>query len=237
MTAEYTSMANSLVMWLACAPAVLWVLFQAWIFFKRSREDSLRMGLSPLQVNRAIRSASIASVAPCFVMLSAMLTLMLYVGAPVAWLRVDFIGSVSYELVAAKFAADGMGIKLGSPEMDATFLAVAVIVMTTGCVPWVLFAALFSDKMEKVNAVMSGGNAKLVPVLGAGAVLGCFGSLTIDTMYPLGPSTCAALVSGLLMGAITVFNKKAKLQWLTEWGLTICMLIGMAAAVLMQGQA
>lgn len=235
MTPEYTSMANSLALWFACAPAVMWVVFQAWIFFKRSRADSLRMGIAPLQVKRAIRSASIASVAPCFVMLSAMLTLMIYVGAPVAWLRVDFIGSVSYELVAAKFAADGMGITLGSAEMDADFLAAAIIIMTTGCVPWVLFAAIFSDKMEKVNAFMSGGNAKLVPVLGIGAVLGCFGSLTIDTMYPLGPSTGAAISSGVLMGGITLFNQKAKLQWLTEWGLTICMLVGMTVAVVMQG--
>ena len=234
MTAAYTSMANSLLLWVACAPAVLWVMFQAWIFFKRSRDDSLRMGIEPLHVKRAIRSAGIASVGPCFVMLSAMLTLMLYVGAPIAWLRVDFIGSVSYELVAAKFAADSMQIKMGSPEMDASFLFAAVVVMTTGCVPWVLFAALFSDKMEKVNALMSGGNAKLVPVLGIGAVLGCFGSLTIDSMYPLGPGTCAAVVSGLAMGGITIFNKKAKLQWLTEWGLTICMLVGMTVAVLIQ---
>ena len=228
-------MANSLLMWVACAPAVLWVVFQAWIFFKRSRQDSLRMGLEPIQVSRAIRSASIASVGPCFVMLSAMLTLMLYVGAPLAWLRVDFIGSVSYELVAAKFAADSMQLKLGSPEMDASFLAVAVVVMTTGCVPWVLFAALFSDKMERVNALMSGGNARLVPVLGGGAVIGCFGSLTADSMYPLGPATCAAVVSGGLMAVITRFNSKAKLQWLTEWGLTICMVVGMAAAVIIQG--
>lgn len=32
MTNEYNSMANSLIMWLACAPGVLIVLFQAILF-------------------------------------------------------------------------------------------------------------------------------------------------------------------------------------------------------------
>ena len=98
MTQEYSSMANSIIMWLACAPGVLIVLFQAYLFFRRSKKDALRVGLTEKQVKVAIRSATVTSVGPCFVMLTAMLSLMLYVGAPLAWLRVDFIGSVSYEL-------------------------------------------------------------------------------------------------------------------------------------------
>ena len=166
MTAEYNQMANSLLMWLASAPGVLIVLYQSWLFFRRSKKDAQRMGISDVQVKRAIRSAAVTSIGPCFVMLTAMLSLMLYVGAPLAWLRVDFIGSVSYELQGANFAAEGMGIELGTEAMDANYLATAAIVMSAGCVGWVVFAALFSDKMDKVNAVMAGGNAALVPVLG-----------------------------------------------------------------------
>ena len=123
MTQEYSSMANSIIMWLACAPGVLIVLFQAYLFFRRSKKDALRVGLTEKQVKAAIRSATVTSVGPCFVMLTAMLSLMLYVGAPLAWLRVDFIGSVSYELQGANFAAEGMGIELGTAAMDASYLS------------------------------------------------------------------------------------------------------------------
>lgn len=233
MTQEYLQHANSLLLWIACAPCVIWVVFQAWLFFSRSRKAAYEMGMPAVDVQRAIRSASIASVGPCFVILTTMLTLMLYVGGPVAWIRVDFIGSASYELMSAQFTADAMNIKLGSEAMDMNFLAVAFIVMTTGCVPWVLFAALFADKMDKVNKIMSGGNAALVPILGMGAVIGCFGSLTIDRMVPLGGSTWAAIVAGGLMAVLTLYNKKANIQWLREWGLTICMIAGMVAALLL----
>ena len=230
MTAEYNQMANSLLMWLASAPGVLIVLYQSWLFFRRSKKDAQRMGISDVQVKRAIRSAAVTSIGPCFVMLTAMLSLMLYVGAPLAWLRVGFIGSVSYELQGANFAAEGMGIELGTAAMDASYLSTASIVMTAGCIGWVVFAALFSDKMEKVNAVMSGGNELLVPILGTGALIGVYASLTMDRLYPFKNQGFAVLSSAALMFLIQSYNKKANKQWLKEWGLTICMIFGMICA-------
>lgn len=92
------------------------------------------------------------------------------------------------------------------------------------------FAALFSDKMEKVNAVMSGGNELLVPILGTGALIGVYASLTMDRLYPFKNLGFAVLSSAALMFLIQSYNKKANKQWLKEWGLTICMVFGMICA-------
>ena len=219
MTQEYSSMANSIIMWLACAPGVLIVLFQAYLFFRRSKKDALRVGLTEKQVKAAIRSATVTSVGPCFVMLTAMLSLMLYVGAPLAWLRVDFIGSVSYELQGANFAAEGMGIELGTAAMDASYLSTASIVMTAGCIGW---GPNFLQDL--------GGNELLVPILGTGALIGVYASLTMDRLYPFKNQGFAVLSSAALMFLIQSYNKKANKQWLKEWGLTICMIFGMICA-------
>lgn len=235
MSIEYSNLANSPIMWLACAPGVLWVVFQSVLFFRRSRKDSLRMGISDKQVGSAIRAASISSIGPCFVMITAMLTLMLYVGAPFAWLRTDFIGSVVSETTWATLTAQGMGLTLGSSDLTLDFLGAVTIVNTLCCLPWVLFAAIFSDKMERVNAVMSGGKAVLVPVVGAGAALGCYSSLVIDYTLPISPSTCAVLSSGIVMALLVAYNKKANIQWLKEWCLTISMIAGMIGGVVCAG--
>lgn len=232
MTEAYKELANSPLMWIACAPAILLVLYQAWIFYRRSRKDAKRMGITDEQIKAAIRSAGVTSVGPCFVMLTAMLSLMLYVGAPLAWLRVDFIGSVSYELQGANFTAEGMGIELGSSAMNADFLASAAVVMSAGCIGWIIFAALFSDKMDVVNKKMAGGNAALVPVLGTGALIGVFASVTLDRLYPLRNQAFAVFASAAAMFVLQTYNKKAKKQWIREWSITICMLIGMLAAAL-----
>lgn len=232
MTKEYSSMANSLIMWLACAPGILIVLFQSFKFFRKSCEKAQAIGLTDKQVKAAIRSAAITSVGPCFVMLTTMMTLMLYVGAPLAWLRVDFIGSAIYELQAADLTASALGTELGSAGMDSAFLATAAIVQGMGCLGWVIFAALFSDKMDKVSLFMSGGNAKLVPIVGTGALIGIFCSLTIDKIYPFKNQMVSVIVAAAVMYVLQSYNNKHNRQWIKEWGITVCMLAGMVAATI-----
>ena len=138
MNEEYMKMANSPIMWVACAIPIIWVIIQAVVYYKKSRSAALKMGIEDIKIKHATKSASIASIGPCFVMITTMLSLMLNVGAPLAWLRVDFIGSVSYELTGAQMAADAMGIEMGSAQMNADFLCAAAVVMTTGCLAWIL---------------------------------------------------------------------------------------------------
>ncbi|MEG0091437.1 MAG: DUF5058 family protein, partial [Oscillospiraceae bacterium] len=176
MSSEYMKIANSPIMWIACGIPLVWVAIQALVFYKRSYSDGTKIGISKSQISHATKSAVIASVGPCFVMLTTMLSLMLYVGAPLAWLRVDFIGSVSYELTGAQLTADAMGIELGGAGMNPDFLCAAAIVMSAGCLPWIIFTVFFADKMEKVNMVMAGGNKALIPALGTGAIIGCYSS-------------------------------------------------------------
>lgn len=230
MNSSYLEVANSALMWLACAPGLMVVLYMAYLYFKRSREDAPKIGLTKEQVNASIRAAVATSVGPCFVMLTAMLSLMMYVGGPLAWLRVNFIGSVSYELQGANYAAEGMGLTLGVDQLNLDFLATAAVVMSFGCVGWVVFSALFSDKMETVNMKMAGGNKALVPILGTGALIGVFASMSMDRIVPFGTPAFAVLSSAALMFVIQKYNEKADKQWLKEWGLTICMLFGMIVA-------
>ncbi|WP_167519571.1 DUF5058 family protein [Intestinirhabdus alba] len=232
MNNDYNEIANSPIMWLAAAPALCFVFIQAWLFFRKSVKTAAETGIPATAVKRAIRGASIASIGPCFMMLSGILTLMLYVGAPMAWMRVDFIGSVADALMEAAFTADGMGIRLGEDRLTVDYLCAAAIVMTTCGLPFLLFVSFFADRMDKVNHVMSGGKTHLIPIIGSGALIGSFGALTMNAGYPLGANTVAIIVSALSMAAILLYNRRHNLQWLKEWGLTLCMVAGMGAAVL-----
>ena len=230
MNEEYMRIANGAIMWIACGIPLAWAVIQALVFYRKSKQTGLEMGITQGQISLATKSAGIASVGPCFVMITTMLSLMLNVGAPLAWLRVDFIGSVSYELTGAQMTADAMGIEMGGPQMNADFLCAAAIVMTTGCLAWILFTLFFADKMDKVNMVMAGGNKALIPALGAGAIIGCYSSLTVDRVFPIGPNIWAIIVSGGLMIILTYYNKSAKKRWIREWGTSLCMVCGMVSA-------
>lgn len=230
MTEETIATSNDPGLWIAASFSIICVLAVAIIFLRKTIKDADKLGLSKDQIKKASRAATITSIGPVFVLLSAMLTLMLYVGPALAWTRINFIGSASYELQATNFAADGMGLSLGQSSLSPEFLATASIVMPVGCIGWVVFSALFSDKMDKVNDFMSGGNDKLVPILGAGALIGVFSSMTIDQALPLSYSTVAVIVGAVTMLVIDNLIEKNKTQWLKEWGLTIAMVAGVLVA-------
>jgi hypothetical protein len=233
-SAEYSAIANSTIMWIACSLPILIMLFQCCLFFRKSKADALRLGLTRQQVNAAVRSAAVTAAGPCFVLMTAMLSLILYVGAPLAWLRVDFIGSIVYELQAASIAADSMGLQLGgSSPLTVDFLGAAAFVMTTGFAPLIVLTALYADKMDKLNALMAGGRAALVPIVGMGILIGVFISMTLDRVYPFNLEPVVAVIGGgVSMFFIQSYNNKANKQWIKEWKLTICMIIGMIAATI-----
>ena len=226
---DYLDIANSGWMWISVVPAVLWVLFQSYIFAKRSVKDGKRLGLTKVHFQRATRSTIIAAIGPCFVMFSGMMALMVNIGSPISWLRVNFIGSTIYELMAASCSAKALGVELGSSGMNADVLLNASLVMPLGCLGWVIFSGLFSDKMEKVNNVMSGGNKAMVPIIGGAGMIGAFSIMAVEKIFPYGPQAMATIFAGITMVIITLYNKKKNIQWLKEWGISIAMVIGMVA--------
>lgn len=233
MQYDYLEIANSGLLWIACIPAVLWVLLQSFIFGRKSVVEGKRMGMTTDDFKKATRSTMVAAIGPCFVMFGGMIALMVNIGAPMAWLRLNFIGASAYELFAADFAAKGVGAELGTASMNVNALLNIAWVMPLGCLGWVAFSGLFADKMDKVNKVMGGGNTAIVVIMGIAAIIGAFASLSLQQAMPFNTRTYAVIASAITMALITIYNKKHNKQWLKEWGISISMVAGMIAAVIM----
>ena len=103
--------------------------------------------------------------------------------------------------------------------------------MTTGCLGWILFGALFSDKMDQVNRFMAGGSKAMIPIVGACCVLGCYSNLVMERATPYGPGTWAAVSAGLVMAGLQLAARRFKIRWLKDWALSIAMIAGMAASM------
>ena len=61
-------------------------------------------------------------------------------------------------------------------------------------------------------------------------LIGVYSSMTLDQLTPFKTKGYAVIVAALAMFIIQSYNKKANKQWLKEWGLTICMVVGMLAS-------
>jgi hypothetical protein len=225
------NIANSPWLWLSCGLCVALVIIQSLLFVKKSLSVSKSLDISDAQIKSAVKSSLTSSIGPSLAILAGMVSLLVAMGGPISWFRLSYIGSVAYELMAAGFGTDAMGVTLGGADMNATAFACGVWVMTLGSTGWVLFTALATPKLDKFRYVLAGGRKAMLPIVSAGAMCGAFAYLSLDRAFRFNEQTLAAIVGFAVMAVFMVYNKKNQKQWIKEWALTISMFIGMIATV------
>lgn len=231
---NYLEMANTPLLWVAAAIPVCVVIFQAVLFIKKSLQAAKATGITKDQINRAVKSSAVSSLGPSAVILVTMISLIVSMGAPISWMRLSLIGSVNYEAMAAGFGAQAMGTDL--EHLTPIAFSCGLWVMTLGMLGCMIFVLLFTDKMDKVNHIMSRGNSKMVPIISAGAMLGAFANLasgnffTAEGQFAFGGAPAMATICGCgLMMVLSKLAKDQNISWLREWAFAISMFTGMFA--------
>lgn len=229
---DYLQIANSFPMWIAAGLAILLALFQAFIFAKKSYETGKEIGLTEMQMKSAMKSSFITSLGPSLIILTGLLSLLVTVGGPMAWMRLSFIGSVMFELMSVGFGTEAVGVTLGVDPMTKVAFANAVWTMILGSIGWIVFSTLTADKMDKVQTRFSKGDKGLVKIISIAAMLGSFGSLVSGHLVALNKNTIAAIAGGIIMVILSPLADKKDIKWLKEWGLAIALFGGMIVAVI-----
>lgn len=235
MNTEYFSQANSILMWITCAVPVFIVMFECILFYKKSRKQAVELQIDPKLIKASMKSSAISAIGPCVVVIATVLSLISYVGTPLAWMRNSIIGNAQEELLAANFAADGMGINLNDSltngTLDLSFLSTAAFVMAAGMCGYCITSALFSDKIELIGKKISGGNAALVPILTLGAVIGGMSNIVVGQTLPFSVNTIGAVAGAAVMIIMQfIASKKPEALWIKEWSMTVSMFAGMFIA-------
>lgn len=226
------NIANSLPMWLACGCAVLLVIVQAVIFTKKAFQAGPKVGLTDEQMKKAVKSSALTSIGPSVVILSGMLSLLISVGGPMAWMRLSFIGSVMFESIAAGIGTGSVGVQLGVDELTPLALTMAVWTMILGSIGWIIFSTFSADKMDKVQKKISGGNAAVAGIISGAAMIGAFGGMVAQKLVGLDKSALSCVLGAAFMSVLIYVSNKMKIEWLKEWNLTISILTAMIITAL-----
>jgi len=230
---DFLVIANSPLLWGITLTAVVVVLVQATLFLKKSYVAGKEMGLAESDLKLAFKTGTIASVGPSVVIVVGMVSLLITVGGPTALMRLAYIGNVVYELMSVGFAADAYGVGRTAAEITPEVFVTSLWCMAIGCIGWVLFTVLFTDKLEVIRDKMAGGESKLIPVISSAAMLGAYGYFNAGYVVGMNKNTVAIVTGFVVMTAITLLYRKTQNKLLNEWGLTIAMFTGMLLAVIL----
>lgn len=227
---DYLQIANSVPMWIAAGLAVGLVLFQTIIFAKKSYQTGKEIGLTEKQMKSAMKSSFVTSIGPSFIILTGLLSLLVTVGGPMAWMRLSFIGSAPFELMAVAVGTEAVGVKMGIDPMTNVAFANAIWTMILGSIGWIIFSTLTADKMGKLQNKVSKGDKGLIKIISIAAMMGSFGSLVSGHLVAMNRNTVAAIAGGLIMVIVSPLADKKNIKWLKEWGMAIALFGGMIIA-------
>ncbi len=230
---DYLQIANSVPLWIAAGLGVALVLFQSILFARKSISAGSEMGITGQQMRSAMKSSFITSIGPSVAILTALLVLMVSLGSPVAWMRLSFIGSMMFEMMAAGFGTGALGQTLGVDAISNVAFANALWTMALGSIGWTLVSVLTADKMDKAQKRLTKGDPGLMKVISAAALVGAFGALLPPHLLSMNRNTVAALAgAGIMTVMILISKKHSSKTWLKEWSLAIALFGGMIVAAL-----
>ena len=141
------TLANSPLLYALIAIGLLAIVLFALFSYSKAKKRCLELGLSQETVSNVVKATITSSLVPSLAILLGFLTLSGSLGAAWPWWRLSVIGSLSYEIMAAQYTADGIGVALGSVlSGDPTVFAAIMIVMTLGVLAGPLMVAVVGEK-------------------------------------------------------------------------------------------
>ena len=230
---DYLSIANSGWMWFAVSVPMAVLAWQVVLLLRRSLKDGKRMGVQDDQIKSAVLASASAALGPSVSILAGMVSLMVMMGAPIAWMRLSYIGAVMFEMTSADVGAQAVGATFEQASMTGEAFANGVWAMVLGSIGWIIVSGLFTHKIDGLRTKLAGGNTKALPIITAAATLGCYCSLTFNKMYPVAidnKNIYATIGGALAILVLTLLNKKRKAKWVNNWSATIAMIVGLIAA-------
>jgi len=228
----YEQICNAAWMWLWVGALLLAVILQCLVFMKKAWGHALELGLQPAQIKKGLTTGVTVSIMPTLPVLIVLLSLMPLLGTPLPWLRLSIIGSAYYETYAATTALECVGETLEVNGYSAMGWVAAAWVMTVGgsaCVLWSSLAikpvSMIYEKAEKIDL-------KLVLTIGSGCLAGVMAYVSVSYGFSAMSTKGVVFCISFAVGALLVFlhNKMPKAKWMSDYLMTISMVIAMIAA-------
>lgn len=233
MKPEVREIAYHPIIWTVTLVAIALVLILATYYLVKSIKVSKEMGITQKQINNAMKTSAIAAVGPTLVICVGMISLLVMVGAPTAWMRLSVIGDITQELMAVGITTDAYGLTATAESITPEIFQIAVFLMAAACIGYLMIPVIAANKIDGfVKKMSSKGGMASTGLIATAAVIGCYAYVDVPYLLALNAGTVAMIVGFAAMLILQWIQVKFKQEWLVAWGMIIAMFIGMGAGVI-----
>lgn len=229
---DYMNVANNKIFYVCGGIITIFVLFQAWLFFRHAFKEGLKCGLNRAAMYKALRTGFLSSIVPSIASVVALVAMVPVLGLPIPWIRQTIMGSTPYELLAAGIGAKTMGVSsLGGSGYTSAVFSSSIWIMTLGSVWAIVILVFFLKIIKKRYAKMTSKDPQWNGVLINAAFMGVFSVFIAEPVTQGGVPLATLLAGAAIMTVFAVVIVKFKQNWLKEYALTFSMIGAMICSV------
>ncbi|KPK88343.1 MAG: hypothetical protein AMJ94_15365 [Deltaproteobacteria bacterium SM23_61] len=241
MEPEWLKQATGFGMWFIGFLTAGNALLLSFVIYRKAYRYGRKLGMKEQSMKDSVKASYITALGPCLGIFVGMTVLVIALGGAVAFIRESAgVGSIMFELIAARAGSEAAGVQLTREGMSATGLSTVLWAMATGSVAWVLIGGVFTRWLPKLKDLMGQGNPKQMAVISAAIMLAAFGRLFIsDGIVPLIRKGAVAPFTGAIVALVVAIGwllwaDKLRKPAMKEYFLLIAIIVGMAAAQMMR---
>jgi len=234
MEPEWLRMASSTGMWVIAFFFAGNALIASYLFYRLAKKTGRRMKMKEEVMHEALKASFITSLGPAMGAFVGLTVMVLALGGAYAFARESAaVGSIMYELIAARFGAEAAGVPLTREGMTVAALPIIFWIGAIGSFGWVLTGGVFTRWLPKLKDLLGGGDANRLQVISVTMMLGAFGRmLTNDSIKPLltkgqWPAIVASVTGGLAAAIWLKAAEKMGKPNIKEYFLVVALIVGM----------
>jgi MFS family permease len=234
MEPEWLRMASSPGMWVIAFFFAGNALIASYLFYRLAKKTGRRMKMKEEVMHEALKASFITSLGPAMGSFVGLTVMVLALGGAYAFARESAaVGSIMYELIAARFGAEAAGVPLTREGMTIAAVPIIFWVGAIGSFGWVLTGGVFTRWLPKLKDLLGGGDTNRLQVISVAMMLGAFGRmLTNDSIRPLitkgqWPAMVASITGGLAAAIWLKTADKMGKPNVKEYFLVIALIVGM----------
>jgi hypothetical protein len=206
----------------------------SYFFYRLAKKTGRRMKMKEEIMHEALKASFITSLGPAMGAFVGLTVLVIALGGAYAFARESAaVGSIMYELIAARFGADAAGVPLTREGMTVAALPIIFWVAAIGSFGWVLTGGVFTRWLPKLKELLGGGDMNRLQIITVAMMLGAFGRmLTNDSIKPLltkgqWPAMVASITGGAAAAIWLKTCDKLGKPNMKEYFLIAALIVGM----------
>ena len=193
---------------------------------KKASARCAELGIGSDVIKNVVKSTVVSSIVPSLAILLGFITLTVSLGAALPWWRLSVIGSLSYEAMAASYAANGLGVQLS----DATVFGAIMIVMSIGICSGPIMVTLLAKRYSTGIMQAKTGKSEFGQIMAGCFMLAMFCVYIPIMVFTDLPTTMTLVVSLIVTVICGTIAKKHPV--LNDFTMAIAMIVAMASSVL-----